>query len=155
METIVFSRTELYDLVWSTPLNALIKKYSVSYSELRKACSEMNIPLPRLGHWENLRRGKVIIQDVLPSEDNVPNEVVLKIKDTKKTQVQKEDSAENHLMIKVPEKLLNPDKLIITAKEYLTRKDRYLHNGIARTQLDQLNVNVAPVNIVRALCFVN
>ena len=34
MEKITLSRNELYDLVWSEPIAALLKKYEISHSEL-------------------------------------------------------------------------------------------------------------------------
>ena len=46
MGKIVISRKELYDLVWSEPMTALLQKYEIKNSELRKILSEMSIPTP-------------------------------------------------------------------------------------------------------------
>ena len=51
MEQIIQARKELYDLVWSKPVAALLKKYDVTNSELRKILTEMNIPTPEIGYW--------------------------------------------------------------------------------------------------------
>ena len=51
MEKIVFTREELYELVWSEPLTRLAKKYNISDNGIRKKCKKMNIPLPKVGHW--------------------------------------------------------------------------------------------------------
>jgi hypothetical protein len=45
MGKIVLSRRELYDLVWSKSMAALIQKYEIKNSELRKKLSEMIIPI--------------------------------------------------------------------------------------------------------------
>lgn len=43
MEKKTFTRTELYDLVWSELLLTISKKYNISDIELRKICSRLNI----------------------------------------------------------------------------------------------------------------
>jgi len=60
MEMATLTRRELYDLVWSTPMTAIAKKYLISDVGLRKICISMNIPLPRAGHWEKIKAGKPI-----------------------------------------------------------------------------------------------
>ena len=60
MEEIKFTRKELYDLVWSSPLSVLAKKYNISDNGLRKNCIKMNIPLPETGYWQKLRYGKTV-----------------------------------------------------------------------------------------------
>ena len=54
----VFSRKDLYDLVWSDSLTALSKKYNISDNSLRKVCKRMDIPLPDQGHWNKIKAGK-------------------------------------------------------------------------------------------------
>ena len=57
-----FTRTELYDLVWSTPLITLAKQYNIPDNGLRKMCIRMNIPLAQTGYWQKIlqvRRPKV------------------------------------------------------------------------------------------------
>src|SRR5580693_3552671 len=56
---IIFSRKELYDLVWSQPLQLFTKKYVVSEQRLRKICKDMQIPLPNSGHWARLPVNRV------------------------------------------------------------------------------------------------
>ena len=60
MEEIKFTRKELYDLVWSSPLSILARKYNISDNGLRKICIKMNIPLPETGYWQKLRYGKTV-----------------------------------------------------------------------------------------------
>jgi len=48
---ITYSRSDLFDLVWSTPILKLAKEIGISDVALAKACRKMGIPLPGRGHW--------------------------------------------------------------------------------------------------------
>src|ERR1700683_3529356 len=50
----LFTREELYELVWSHPLRFLATKYAISDNGLRKICKRMLIPIPNGGHWARL-----------------------------------------------------------------------------------------------------
>jgi len=58
MGKIVISRKELYDLVWSKPIAALLKKYEINNSELRKILTDICIPIPEMGYWQKTQYGK-------------------------------------------------------------------------------------------------
>lgn len=61
-----FSRKELYDLVWSTPMKTLAATVGVSDVALAKACRSADIPVPERGYWAKLRAGKAISRRALP-----------------------------------------------------------------------------------------
>jgi hypothetical protein len=61
-----FSRKELYDLVWSTPMTKLAKKFGFSDVGLRKICIKHDIPTPPLGYWAKLQFGKHAKQTPFP-----------------------------------------------------------------------------------------
>jgi hypothetical protein len=63
-----FSRNDLYDEVWTTPLTRLGKKYGLSDNGVRKICRAMNIPLPKAGHWAKVAAGQVIPRTPLPDD---------------------------------------------------------------------------------------
>lgn len=77
---IVFTRNELYDLVWSTPLLALSKTYFISDNGLRKICKRMNIPLPKAGHWMKLQFGKKVSVKALPGKYEGDEQVSLRLR---------------------------------------------------------------------------
>jgi hypothetical protein len=54
---IKMKRDELYELVWSTPLLQLAKRYGLSDRGLAKICKRMEIPLPGLGYWAKVAAG--------------------------------------------------------------------------------------------------
>lgn len=51
------SREELYEQVWSQPMNRLGKAYGLSGAAIAKLCRALNIPIPRSGHWRRLELG--------------------------------------------------------------------------------------------------
>ncbi len=61
-----FTRTALYELVWSQPLRTLAKSIGVSDVAIAKRCREANIPLPGIGYWAKKEAGKKVLQVNLP-----------------------------------------------------------------------------------------
>ena len=51
MKKTILTRQQLYDMVWAESLSSIVKKYQLSYSELRKILVEMVIPIPENGYW--------------------------------------------------------------------------------------------------------
>ena len=61
-----FTRNELYELAWSTPMTKLAKQFGLSDVGLRKICAKHQIPTPPLGYWAKLQFGKKVKQIPLP-----------------------------------------------------------------------------------------
>ena len=62
-----YTRQELYDLVWSTPMVKLAKEFGLSDVGLRKTCVKHGIPTPPLGYWAKLNFGKPVKKTPLGS----------------------------------------------------------------------------------------
>ena len=158
------SRQELYDLVWSKPMTALAKEYNISDNGLRKICKKLDIPLPQLGHWQKLQYGKKVKKIPLPKD--FKGEDIITLNERKEendygnnviseyhkllTQITEDSS----LTFNVPDRLVNPDKLIIEAiNDFDSRKhEKYaIYRGIMSTSSGIVSVSVAPKNINRAL----
>lgn len=60
------SRKELYELVWSTPMSKLAKRFNLSDVGLAKICKRYNIPRPGVGHWTKRAHGKPLTKESLP-----------------------------------------------------------------------------------------
>ena len=58
MESVVFTREELYNLVWTKSLKEISEEFLVSYHSFKKVCKIHQIPLPPQGHWSRKRFGK-------------------------------------------------------------------------------------------------
>ena len=61
-----FTRQELYDLVWSAPVQAVAKTFSLSDRGLAKICTAANIPVPARGYWAKKEAGKPVSKPRLP-----------------------------------------------------------------------------------------
>lgn len=166
MENQTVTRKQLYDLVWSTPFTTLAKTYAISDVSLRKICIKMEIPLPKSGHWEKVRFNKPVEKNELSNTYVGPNEVILSTR-TEGGNIANEIQSpvvklENEIInqeaeeLIVHDKLTNPDQLIITAKEHLTRKRKYGTKGnLAHTISNGISITVADHNVNRALRFMD
>jgi hypothetical protein len=62
----LFTRHQLYELVWAGPISTLAKSLGVSDVGLAKVCRRSDIPLPPRGHWAKLNAGKGVTKTPLP-----------------------------------------------------------------------------------------
>jgi hypothetical protein len=163
-DSIKISRQELYNLVWSKPMTTLAKEYKISDNGLRKICKKLNIPLPALGHWQKIQHGKKVKIIPLPNDFKGEETVILneRKEDTNNEnnvfseyhKLLKDITADTSLSFNVPDRLSNPDKLIIEAKnDFDSRKhEKYaIYRGIMSTSSGIVSISVAPKNINRAL----
>jgi hypothetical protein len=63
---IELSREDLYERVWTEPIQKLSKEYGLSDVGLAKTCRRHNIPIPPLGYWAKKRAGHPVTKDSLP-----------------------------------------------------------------------------------------
>jgi hypothetical protein len=171
MEKIILTRKELYDLVWSKPVAALLRKFDIKNSELRKILKEMNIPTPEMGHWQRIQYGKPVEIKLLPNDFLGRDNITMTLRDidspfNKSPQKTLKESIikETNLPVKVSQKLSKPDPLISEARESLIMKrsiqnSRYVglnfdrYKGMAETKRNELRIRVSPANVGRALRF--
>jgi hypothetical protein len=158
------SRDKLYELVWSTPMTTLAKKYLISDSGLRKVCETMSVPLPKAGYWEKIKVGKPVEIVQLPTEYSGEAEVSLDVREegdnstaslSPLLELQRSIENDKSLSLLVPDRLTNPDKMIIDAKETLTAKRDYIHHGVVHSGAGQIDIRVSPGNVSRALRFMD
>lgn len=62
------TREEIYQLVWSTPLNKLGSEFGVSGQTLANVCRRFDIPVPPAGYWQKLAFGKAVERPELLTE---------------------------------------------------------------------------------------
>ena len=63
---VTLTRKELYDKVWSQPVQTLAKEYGISDVGLKKICKRRDIPTPGLGYWAKVAHGKTVRRTPLP-----------------------------------------------------------------------------------------
>jgi hypothetical protein len=159
------TRKELYDLVWSEPLTVVAKKYNTSDYVLRATCKKFNIPLPKAGHWMKLQFGKPVdIEDFdesydgpeqIPLIDRPINEDTITVSASPLMLLKAEIENDRNISLTVPDKLVNPDRLITAVKEALTGKHAYSGDGNIIKAWDQLKIYVTKENLGRALRFMD
>jgi hypothetical protein len=159
------TRQLLYDLVWSTPMTHLAKKFSISDNGLRKICKKMEIPLPKAGHWEKLRAGKIVIIEKLPNytgEDEIDlasreKSIITAFGPISDAGILKSE-IDNLLneFLEVPDRLTNPTEFTQEAKRNMetAKGERNLNNGLLYFHRG-LSFHVEPNNVARALRFMD
>lgn len=66
----VLSRQELYDLVWSTPMQKLAESFGLSDVGLAKICDRHRVPTPPRGYWAKKEAGKPVKQTIFVQVDD-------------------------------------------------------------------------------------
>lgn len=56
----IYTRRELYDLVWSTPMTKLAESFGLSDVALSNACERHRIPTPPRGYWAKKASGQKV-----------------------------------------------------------------------------------------------
>jgi len=64
---IELSRSELYERVWTEPIQRLSKEYGLSDVGLAKVCRRYNIPIPSRGYWAKKQAGHRVHKPSLPA----------------------------------------------------------------------------------------
>jgi hypothetical protein len=62
----IFTRSELYELIWSRPRTALAKELGISDVAIGKHCAKEHIPGPPPGYWARLEAGRATARLPLP-----------------------------------------------------------------------------------------
>ena len=62
-------RSELYQRVWSVPINRIAPELGLSDAGLAKVCRRFKIPTPPRGYWARLKFGKAVKRVPLPPSD--------------------------------------------------------------------------------------
>jgi hypothetical protein len=161
MKKMIKSRQELYSMVWKEPLSSIVKKYQITYVELRKVLLEMCIPIPENGYWSKLRFGKQVEFKALPEDYSGRSEVELLEKELCDVETEnkinnpsgKIQKDRNDELFKVPDKLSKPDILIVNTKEYIDAGSSFYwrHNHRFPERNDVLDVDTTRTTFPRAL----
>jgi len=69
--TFTLTREQLYDLVWSEPMQRLAKQIGISDVAIAKHCRKLGVPVPERGYWNKLQAGKPVTKTALPDRDLV------------------------------------------------------------------------------------
>lgn len=165
MDKVTLTRDQLYDLVWSKPITALASEFGISYNDLKKICKNHNIPLPYMGYWAKLRHGKLARKVKLPASFEGKDEIAFE-PTLDRPEVQQKEASDKAVLIgeietkfqqflHVPERLTNPDILIVNVKNALADKNVWSNHGLIAASSGFVNITCAPENVSRALRFMD
>jgi len=159
------TRKKLYDLVWSTPLSKLAKNYQTTDSELRKICKKYEIPLPKNGYWMKIQYGKPVEVVELNENYNGADEVVfvksvgdINLLTENRSPIdllQLEIENDSRVNLKVPDRLVNPDKRINTIRDVILSGRGFRNDGDILKPWDTLKISATKEVFPRALRFMD
>lgn len=162
MKKITLTRQELYDMVWTSSIRSLSKKFGISEFELRRICKNASIPLPANGYWSKIQYYKPVTRTELP-ENKTKEEKIIIINDVSvddpssaeytQKKITKELGGNSDQLLRVPDRLVNPDKLIVNTKNYHEAVKRYnwRTDGEPPKGDDRISIDVSEDSFPRAL----
>ena len=163
-QSIVLTREQLYEKVWSQSISSLAKQWGISDVGLAKICKRYNIPRPGLGRWARKQHGYNPIQPPLPQ---LKGESIIEIQPVKKQNrlldpKQAQEAAqktacekEMESQVIVPKTLIDPHPLVAKTEKSL-RTAKPDDRGILRAHgPGTLSVVVGPSSIDRAMRIFN
>lgn len=162
---ICLTRDELYNLVWSEPMQQLAKRFNISDVGLAKICKKMNVPRPERGYWRRKECGFAVRQIPLPPLKNPYREKIYLSK-SKPTSVDGAEEAkrlhENILFEKLPENRITVSTILRNPHPYVEKTMRQLKSrkpdekGIIKVfEEEHLDVQVSQKSVHRAMCIMD
>jgi len=166
MEAIIFSREQLYKMVWDESIASLARKYNISTNDLRRVCNSMNIPLPDMGYWSKKQFGKEVPMKPLPENHTGKLDISLspRVEGDSNQELslspliilQREIESDSGIDLQVKTTLVSPDMLIRNAEIALIKRAKKAEEGdLLYAGSDNLNINVTKSLINRTLCLMD
>jgi hypothetical protein len=78
MTSQVYTRQQLYELVWQRPVRTVARDLGISDVALAKACRRLKIPLPGRGYWAKAAAGVKLSRIPLPAAPSVRSQISFK-----------------------------------------------------------------------------
>jgi hypothetical protein len=158
------TREELYDLVWSTPMRDLAKRFGISDVGLAKRCRGLKIPMPGRGYWAKKQAGlKVDPRPPLPTwKESWKPDIVIHRREgpaTPPTDIEGYEEGQRLIAsekdpvntISVKQTLHNPHPLIVKTQQALKGIKPDTTGLIVTGRQGVLEVRISPSGIPRAL----
>jgi hypothetical protein len=159
-KSIILTREQLYEKVWSQPVWSLAKEWGLSDVGLAKICKKHNIPRPGLGYWRRKQLGYSVKQVPLPKGDGADVIEIARYRanprifDEEQAQEGREKGAveegiENRIV--VAETLDDPHPLIVRTEKNLRGAKKDERGFLTAKAKGCLSVVSAPVSVERAM----
>lgn len=145
-----FTREELFDKVWTTPILKLAREIGISDVALAKACRKASIPLPARGHWAIPEARRPSKPKLPKAPADRPGLVQFSVLDEAHRPTPASRPARDEPRISVPEQLEAPHPLVARTLKALKQAKPY--DGRVRPLVSEvLDVGISPQQIDRAL----
>ncbi|WP_339655362.1 hypothetical protein [uncultured Maribacter sp.] len=121
MKKNVFTRKDLYDLVWSKSISAIANDFQIKPQRVKEICKENEIPLPDRGYWSKIRFKKKVVKTPLPmiEHDNLLIDLNIRKFRTDYHKRAFELAQRQDLNFKVPRKISTYHPLVKSSKNLL------------------------------------
>lgn len=153
MEKITLNRKELYEKVWSVPIEELCQQYDIDENGLEQICKRLNVPVPETTHWKRIAAGKKTNTLPLPEKAKGVDSLVLCKRDDARLQHEQVECIKGILSQIDPSRTLPDysfDKLVFSTREGIVKDDwRELDKYYEKSKL--LAVHVSGEVLSRAL----
>jgi hypothetical protein len=157
--SVTLTRKELYDRVWTEPVDTLAKEYGLSNVGLGKACRCHDIPVPPRGYWARKAAGQNLRRPRLPAARDGRESVTLwgagrpaappdEVEYAVHPLIAFESEPQNK--IRVPDDLRVRHPAIAQTKAYWAARKRG-EVPYGDNKLPRLNINVSKETLPRAL----
>ena len=159
-QSIVLTREQLYEKVWTRPVWSLAKEWGISDVGLAKICKKHNIPRPGPGYWARKEHGYNPRQTPLPKGDGagvieIPyykaNPRVFDDEQAQKAREKGAAEGEIENRIVVSETLNDPHPLIVHTEKNLRGAKRDEKGFLTATAKGSLSLVSAPASVGRAM----
>lgn len=149
-QQVEFTREELFDKVWTTPVLKLAQEIGVSDVALAKACRKADIPLPARGHWAKPAESRPRRPKLPKAPIDRSGPVRFSVLDEAHRSPTTPRPDRDEPRIPVPEPLESPHPLVARTLKALKQTKPY--DGRIRPLISEaLDVGVSPQQVERAL----
>ena len=161
-KTVELTREELYELVWTVPMQRLAERYGISDVALAKTCRKLVIPVPPRGYWRRTETGRVPARPPLPRPRPGRTAVTMNLERKRDLPLPSPEVAarlahealpENRIL--VADRLSRPHPLVREAAAVLRPRSRRV-DPVRPWRIDPcLDIRVTPKHLGRALRIVD
>jgi hypothetical protein len=126
--SITLTREQLYQRVWTDPIDRICSELGLSNVGLRKLCLRHDIPVPPRGYWAKKKVGKRVRQSPLPPRRNSEREYPITFDRHPRERPQEPAETDLHLLIAFERQ---PEDAIVVS-ETCKRSQAYARRGAFR-----------------------
>ena len=152
MGSMQLSRSQIYEMIWSKPIQQVAPTLGLSDVGLAKLCKRYDIPRPPRGYWAKLQHGQAPPKSPLPDPGRDPR---VRFEDAGQNASDRSTPEFNRIRVTypIPEGASHP--LVAKARSHFERLEPNKTGLLVPRKHCPLNVRVSPAQLDRALAVVD